>query len=174
MSEDDFFKVSTHGGTLISSCLDLELEIIEKEFHPNSWNIYSFYCGDGENWSADNEKCLDLFKQIKANKNGRIETWSIYWYASTYLENGLSLHPSQSFVSNIGHDGTGAHCAKTSIYDVDLVANYSIAFTSQIKEDKIARVSLENYFNSSKVPFIIRVLNRLNKFYEKNIKKYFY
>lgn len=116
----------------------------------------------------------DYFKQIKANKNGRVETWAIYWYASTYLENGLSLHPSQSFVSNIGHDGTGAHCAKTSIYDVDLVANYSIAFTSQIKEDKIARVSLENYFNSSKVPFIIRVLNRLNKFYEKNIKKYFY
>jgi sporulation protein YhbH len=65
VSEDDFFKVATHGGTIISSCLDLELNIIEKEFHPNSWNIYSFYCGDGENWSNDNEKSIDLFKQIK-------------------------------------------------------------------------------------------------------------
>ena len=65
VSEDDFFKVSTHGGTLISSCLNLELDTIKKEFHPNSWNIYSFYCGDGENWSADNEKCIDLFKKIK-------------------------------------------------------------------------------------------------------------
>jgi len=65
VSEDDFFKVGTYGGTIISSCLNLELDIVEKEYHPNSWNIYSFYCGDGENWSRDNEKCLDLFKKIK-------------------------------------------------------------------------------------------------------------
>jgi len=65
VSEDDFFKVGTYGGTIISSCLNLELEIVKKEYHPNSWNIYSFYCGDGENWSSDNEKSLDLFKQIK-------------------------------------------------------------------------------------------------------------
>ena len=65
VSEDDFFKVATYGGTIVSSCLNLELETIEKEFHPSTWNIYSFYCGDGENWSADNEKCIDLFKKIK-------------------------------------------------------------------------------------------------------------
>ena len=50
---------------IISSALKMELEIIEKEYHPNSWNIYSFYCGDGENWSTDNEKCIDLFREIK-------------------------------------------------------------------------------------------------------------
>jgi len=65
VTEDNFFKVGTHGGTIISSALNLELDIIEKEYHPNAWNIYTFYCGDGENWSNDNEKCLDLFKQIK-------------------------------------------------------------------------------------------------------------
>jgi len=65
VSEDDFFKVGTYGGTIISSALDKELDVIDKEFHPNSWNIYSFYCGDGENWSNDNEKSLDLFKKIK-------------------------------------------------------------------------------------------------------------
>ena len=65
VTEDDFFKVGTYGGTMISSALELENEIVEKEYHPNSWNIYSFYCGDGENWSRDNEKCLDLFKKIK-------------------------------------------------------------------------------------------------------------
>lgn len=115
----------------------------------------------------------DHFKQIKANKNGRIDTWAIFWYASTYLQNGLSLHPSQSFVSNIGHDGNGVHCLKTSIYDVDLVTNYSITFSNQIKEDKMARVLLENYYNSIKVPLMIRVINRLKKFYEKNFKKNF-
>ena len=65
VDENDFFKVGTHGGTIISSSLELELDIISKEYHPNSWNIYSFYCGDGENWSSDNEKCITLFKKIK-------------------------------------------------------------------------------------------------------------
>ena len=65
VTEDDFFKVGTYGGTIISSCLNLELDIIEKEYHPNTWNIYTFYCGDGENWSSDNETCIELFKQIK-------------------------------------------------------------------------------------------------------------
>jgi sporulation protein YhbH len=65
VSEDDFFKVASTGGTLISSALDRELEIIEKEYHPNTWNIYTFYCGDGENWASDNEKAADEFKKIK-------------------------------------------------------------------------------------------------------------
>jgi len=65
VNEDDFFKVGTYGGTIISSALNKELDIVEKEYHPNAWNIYTFYCGDGENWSSDNEKCIDLFKQIK-------------------------------------------------------------------------------------------------------------
>ena len=65
VSEDDFFKVATTGGTLISSALNAEMEIIEKEFHPNTWNIYTFYCGDGENWISDNEKAVDDFKKIK-------------------------------------------------------------------------------------------------------------
>ena len=65
VNEKNFFQVGTSGGTIVSSCLELELEAAEKEFHPNSWNIYTFYCGDGENWASDNEKCIDLFKEIK-------------------------------------------------------------------------------------------------------------
>lgn len=65
VNEEKFFEVGTFGGTIISSALELELDIVEKEYHPNAWNIYTFYCGDGENWSNDNEKCIDLFKKIK-------------------------------------------------------------------------------------------------------------
>jgi|15BtaG_2_1085339.scaffolds.fasta_scaffold00750_6 hypothetical protein len=65
VSEDDFFRVASTGGTLISSALDKELEIVEKEYHPNAWNIYTFYCGDGENWASDNEKAVDDFKKVK-------------------------------------------------------------------------------------------------------------
>ena len=60
VSEDDFFKRATSGGTLMSSAFELEKEIIEKRYHPAIWNIYTFYCGDGENWPVDNKKSVEL------------------------------------------------------------------------------------------------------------------
>ena len=65
VNEDDFFKKGTVGGTLVSTALDLELDIIDKEYHPNSWNLYTFYAGDGENWSSDNEIALERFKALR-------------------------------------------------------------------------------------------------------------
>ena len=60
VSEDDFFKVGTYGGTIISSALTKEIDIVEKEFHPNVWNIYTFYCGDGENCGAASRGTADV------------------------------------------------------------------------------------------------------------------
>ena len=45
--------------------------------------------------------------QLHQNKNGEINTWAIFWYASVFLMNGTSLHPSISLVNNIGLDGSG-------------------------------------------------------------------
>lgn len=65
VSEEEFFQKATTGGTLMSTALELEKEIIDKRYHPSSWNIYTFYSGDGENWSTDNQKTIDLFGQLK-------------------------------------------------------------------------------------------------------------
>lgn len=51
-----------------------------------------------------------FWNQLENNRKGLIDTWFIYWYASTFLRNGLALFPSRSLVKNIGHDGTGVHC----------------------------------------------------------------
>ena len=66
VTEDDFFKKASNGGTYISSGLTLAKEIIQERFNPSSWNIYTFHCSDGENWSEDNVKAVaemsDLIK----------------------------------------------------------------------------------------------------------------
>ena len=68
VSEDEFFQRITTGGTMMSSALEVELDIITKEYHPNSWNIYTFYAGDGENWQADNKTTLTLLSTLKESK----------------------------------------------------------------------------------------------------------
>ncbi len=56
------------------------------------------------------------FSQLIDNKLNKINTWAIFWYASIFFHDGLSLHPNKSFVNNIGHDGSGEHCYVTSSY----------------------------------------------------------
>ena len=65
VNEDDFFKRGTLGGTVMSSALALTKNIINKRYHPSSWNIYTFYSGDGENWSFDDPKTVQLFRELK-------------------------------------------------------------------------------------------------------------
>jgi sporulation protein YhbH len=65
VDEDHFFKRGNSGGTIVSSGLRMVKDIIDKRYHPNSWNIYCFQCSDGDNWSDDNEKAVDLATQIR-------------------------------------------------------------------------------------------------------------
>ncbi len=65
VNEEQFFTRATGGGTMASSGLEKVKEIIDKRYHPNNWNIYTFYCGDGENWPSDNDGTVELFKHLK-------------------------------------------------------------------------------------------------------------
>ena len=65
VAEEQFFTRGESGGTTVSSALDLVLEITNKRFHPNSWNIYCFQCSDGDNWPEDTEKTLIAAEKIR-------------------------------------------------------------------------------------------------------------
>ena len=65
VNEEKFFTQVPSGGTLVSTGLNKVEEIIEKRYHPNNWNIYTFYCGDGDNWSTDNKEALRAFRRLK-------------------------------------------------------------------------------------------------------------
>ena len=53
-----------------------------------------------------------FWKQVLDNKNNKIDTWAIFWYATIFKNSKLCLNPSQSFIQNIGCDGTGTNCIK--------------------------------------------------------------
>ena len=65
VSEDDFFSRGSAGGTIISSALEKCIEIINKRFHPENWNVYAFHCSDGDNWPSDINKSIDLSNKLK-------------------------------------------------------------------------------------------------------------
>lgn len=64
VSENEFFHRGESGGTYISSGYEKALEIIEQRFNPSSWNIYAFHCSDGDNWTEDNNKAVELANKL--------------------------------------------------------------------------------------------------------------
>lgn len=64
VSERDFFHRGESGGTYISSGYAKALEIIEQRYNPMVWNIYAFHCSDGDNWSEDNPKAIELAREL--------------------------------------------------------------------------------------------------------------
>jgi len=64
VNEKDFFHKGESGGTYISSGYEKAIEIIEKRYNPEIWNIYAFHCSDGDNWSEDNQKAVELAEKL--------------------------------------------------------------------------------------------------------------
>ena len=66
VDEDKFFKRGNSGGTIVSSGLEKVNEIIDKRFHPASWNVYLFQCSDGDNWPSDLSATVKMAEILKS------------------------------------------------------------------------------------------------------------
>jgi sporulation protein YhbH len=55
--EQDFFTLSSAGGTCCSSAYQLAGEHLEQHHPARSWNTYLFHFSDGDNWPSDNAVC---------------------------------------------------------------------------------------------------------------------
>lgn len=80
VDRDTFFRVRENGGTVISSAYQLCHKIIEEDYPPEEWNIYTFHFSDGDNWSReDNKTCAEILRdQILPKTNlfgyGQVES----------------------------------------------------------------------------------------------------
>lgn len=87
-------------------------------------------------------------KMLEDKIDGRNNSWAILWYASTFLKNMLTLYPGQSFVQNIGNDGSGVHCTPTSAYDVKLAEGVFVLNSIPVKENIPAKKIMAEYFRT--------------------------
>lgn len=60
VDEEEFFYSRETGGTVVSSALEMMLDVIRKRYPSSEWNIYGAQASDGDNWNADSPHCRDL------------------------------------------------------------------------------------------------------------------
>ena len=63
-TEAMFFKTKSTGGTMLSSGVNKVLEIIEKEYEEEEWDIYTWHTTDGDNTSNDNGPLAEAFRKL--------------------------------------------------------------------------------------------------------------
>ena len=93
---------------------------------------------------------MNFWKQIKDFKAGKNNSWAIRWYASVFLQGGLTLNPSRSLIQNIGHDGSGTHSNNEDMYQVHISRQPVTEFPEMIKENPQAYQAIKRFLKHRK------------------------
>ncbi|WP_165786935.1 glycosyltransferase [Aliarcobacter cryaerophilus] len=89
------------------------------------------------------------WSHLLQNHNRQIKTWAIFWYATVYLNNGLSLHPQVSFTDNIGHDNSGTHCGLNSNFKINFLNKEILSFCTTCDIDNIVQNQIAMFLKSN-------------------------
>ena len=114
------------------------------------------------------ERSENFWKQVKAYKAGKINSWAIRWYLSVFNAQGLVLYPRNSMVQNIGTDGSGTHSDRDNVYRVDLAQSKMKYFPNEIEENKKAYEAIKQFYATRKGSIMERLVRYINKKLQKN------
>jgi hypothetical protein len=113
---------------------------------------------------------------LKAQIEGRNNSWAVRWHGATFLRGMLTLYPSRSLVSNIGFDSTGTHCGNSNAYEVQVSLHPISLERIALKEDKKMKDRIEEFFWEAehgkvvqRIPFrssVYRVKNYYARFFK--------
>tara|TARA_B100000787_G_scaffold161703_1_gene141781 strand:- start:1138 stop:2034 length:897 start_codon:yes stop_codon:yes gene_type:complete len=103
-------------------------------------------------------------KMLKNQINGKINSWAIRWYISTFLKQKLTLYPGISYVANIGMDDSGVHNGVSDKFDVELAKTYNQIKRINIEEDIEQRRLFEKYLKSLKFDLFNKIINKIKSY----------
>lgn len=132
-----------------------------KMFESDTRNLFDAIRAKKLEYEFDMQGTVGYTNMLEHQLNGDVDSWAVRWYASVFLNEGNCLHPAQSLVNNIGHDGTGVHCGTNTMYEVEISSVRPIVKKQDIKESFEGLKALKRFYSSFKPPFYIRIYTKL-------------
>ena len=68
---------------------------------------------------------IDLYRMLKKQMYGEIDSWAIRWCYDHFVNNAYCVYPTKSLVNNIGTDNSGTHLKNTNKYNAKLVEDFN-------------------------------------------------
>ncbi|URA10851.1 glycosyltransferase [Thermospira aquatica] len=79
-------------------------------YHPDAGSLYAELMKRKDKKRFDWGSFFPYYSRMLVHqKEGKISTWDIQWYATVFLHDMFFLYPRQSLVQNIGFDESGTH-----------------------------------------------------------------
>ncbi len=97
------------------------------------------------------DSSVDCVKMLSDSVNGKNDSWFIRWYATTFLNNQLSLFPKQSLVNNIGCDGSGTHCGLDNSISSEVIKEPIDVARIPVEEDQKARRIVADWYREQSI-----------------------
>jgi Glycosyl transferase family 2 len=131
------------------------------KFNPDPVVVKKAVSKKGNIHKLNMDGTFEFFWGLKAIAEGKYQSWNTIWHSVVFLNDGLCLHPTQSLVSNIGHDGSGVNCEPDEEFGKnDVLADQVPVAEIQLVEHEGAR-SFYLSQHSFKYRFIFKVRHYL-------------
>ena len=142
-------------------------------------NAYESIHSDPNIKEAFNRGGDDVFGLLESLKTGKLDIWSIQFTLAHFVNHAVSIVPVQSFVDNIGLDGSGENCRPSeTLRNRVLCTKKNIIFLDVLYEDKRIINAFYNTYCQRRRILWQRVINRIYRMTGQNnlftIKKKIY
>lgn len=104
------------------------------------------------------DNTMNFWRQMQQQKEGKVDSWAVRWYASVFLRGGLALSPNQSLIENIGHDGSGIHSGISKMFETTVRHKPIMELPIKIEESKAGYLALKHYFKHRKGNLVKRAI----------------
>ena len=107
---------------------------------------------------------FNFTKMLRAQINGKNDSWAVRWYASALLNDKLSLYPRESLVINTGFDGSGRHCGTVNCFKAKLSNEPVVANKIPVFENEGAVREIGSFLRKQR---LLNIGNRALGFFRK-------
>jgi len=116
------------------------------------WEIEDFqsFVNDKSQVESFNKGGDDLTRMLINSISGKIDSWSIKWTYSHFLNEAFCVYPVKSRIQNIGTDRSGVHTSKTKKFDVELEMNdIDLSQINQLQTDEELIRNFRKFFQKN-------------------------
>jgi hypothetical protein len=106
----------------------------------------------------------DVFELLQWQQEGKLDIWSIQFTMTHLVNHGVSIIPVESYVNNIGHDGSGENCLHSNALSHSyLNQKEDINFLNILYEDSRIINAFYSAYCRHKRPIWQKIINRLSR-----------
>lgn len=106
----------------------------------------------------------DLFYMMESSYRDKAESIAVWWAWSILKNGGVCVYPTESFIDNMGFDGSGTNCGKSDKYRSGFVSNAKMEkylFPTSIDLDTEMNLRYMNIVRPKRITKIYRKLEFL-------------